>query len=94
MGASRRATVCHEVAWLQERHDWPGLAAIGKIEATRETARKTKNEIRYYIMSAPPERFQHVARPHWAIENEQRHYTIRRSTAVSAGLSVSFAPSV
>ena len=71
-----------------------GLAAFGKIEATRETPRQTKTETRYYIMSAPPDRFQHVVRAHWAIENEQRHYTIRRSTAVSAGLSVSFAPSV
>ncbi len=26
----RTASVCHEVGWLQQRHDWPGLAAIGK----------------------------------------------------------------
>lgn len=38
---TRRATVCHEVAWLQECHDWPGLAAIGKIDARRETERNT-----------------------------------------------------
>ena len=68
---TRRATVCHEVAWLRKRHGWPGLAAIGKIEATRETARKTTTETRYYIMSTPlsPERFQHVVRAHWSIEN-------------------------
>lgn len=68
---TRRATVCHEVAWLRERHDWPGLAAIGKIEARRESAGRTKTETRYYIMSAPlsPERFQHTVRAHWAIEN-------------------------
>ena len=63
---TRCATVCHEVAWLRERHDWPGLAAIGKIEARRETARRTTTETRYYIMSAPlsPGRFQHaVAHP-------------------------------
>lgn len=68
---TRRATVCHEVAWLQERHGWPGLAAIGKIEARRETPRQTKTETRYYIISVPlsPERFQHVVRAHWAIEN-------------------------
>ena len=68
---TRRATVCHEVAWLRERHDWPGLAAFGKIEARRETARRTTTETRYYIMSAPlsPERFQHAVRTHWAIEN-------------------------
>ena len=26
----RTASVCHEVGWLQQRHDWPSLAAIGK----------------------------------------------------------------
>lgn len=68
---TRRATVCHEIAWLQQRHDWPGLAAIGKVEARRETARGIETETRYYIMSATlsPERFQHVVRTHWAIEN-------------------------
>ncbi len=68
---TRRATVCHQVAWLLERHDWPGLAAIGKIEARRESAGLSTTETRYYIMSAPlsPERFQHAVRAHWAIEN-------------------------
>ena len=68
---TRRATVCHEVAWLHEFHHWPGLAIIGKIEARRERATRTTVETRYYIMSAPlsPERFQHAVRAHWAIEN-------------------------
>ena len=68
---TRRATVCHEVAWLQEDRGWPGRAAIGKIEATRETARQTTTETCDCIMSArlPPERFQHVVRAHWTTEN-------------------------
>ena len=68
---TRRAAVCHEIAWLREDHDWPGLAAIRKIEATRKTARQTTTETRYYIMSATlsPERFQHAVCAHWAIEN-------------------------
>ena len=68
---TRRATVCHETTWLQEYHDWPGLTAIGKVEATRESPERTTVETRYYIMSAPlsPERFQHAVRAHWAIEN-------------------------
>ncbi len=41
---TRRATVCHEVAWLQQDHNWLGLAAIGKIEARCETGRKTTTE--------------------------------------------------
>ena len=68
---TRRATVCHEMAWLQEDHEWPGLAAIGKIETMRESPERTTVETRYYIMSAPisPERVQHALRAHWAIEN-------------------------
>ena len=79
---TRRATVCHESAWLREHHDWPGLAAIGKIEARRETARQTTTETRYYIMSAPlsPERFQHAVRAHWAIEKDSGSNCTRDST--------------
>ncbi len=68
---TRRATVCHEIAWLRGRHDRPGLATFGKIASRRETAKSTKTETRHYIMSTPlsPERFRHAARAHWAIEN-------------------------
>ena len=68
---TRIASVAHDIAWLQDRHDWPGLAAIGKVTATRETRTGTTTETRYYIMSAKltPERFQHAVRSHWAIEN-------------------------
>ena len=34
----RTATVCHDVDWLQERHDRPGLSAIGKVVAERHLA--------------------------------------------------------
>jgi hypothetical protein len=33
---TRHATVAHDVAWLAERHDFPGLAAVAKVTATRE----------------------------------------------------------
>ena len=29
------ASVAHDVDWLQERHRWPGLAAIGKVVSMR-----------------------------------------------------------
>ena len=32
---TRRAGVCNDIDWLQERHDWPGLAAIGSVESER-----------------------------------------------------------
>ena len=68
---TRTASVAHDIDWLQERHGWPGLAAIGKVVATRETRTGTTTETRYYIISAKlsPERFQHAVRSHWAIEN-------------------------
>ena len=28
----------HDVAWLQKRHDWPGLKAVVMVESTREIA--------------------------------------------------------
>ena len=31
----RTASICHDVDWLQERHDWPGLSAIGKVVGER-----------------------------------------------------------
>lgn len=34
------SAVSTDVAWLQERHQWPGLAAIGKVTRIREAAGK------------------------------------------------------
>ena len=68
---TRIATVSHDVGWLQDRHDWPGLKAIGKIEAVRELKGKTERAVRHFIMSAEmsPERLLELVRGHWAIEN-------------------------
>jgi predicted transposase YbfD/YdcC len=68
---TRTATVSSAIDWLQEDHRWPGLKAIGKIVRTRETATKTTSETAYYLLSAPlaAERFGHVARAHWGVEN-------------------------
>ena len=56
---------------MQEQHQWPGLAAIGKLVRRRETAGKTSTETAYYLLSAPlpTVRFAEVARAHWGIEN-------------------------
>ena len=35
-GRIETRTVSHDVGWLQDRHGWPGLKAIGGIEAVRE----------------------------------------------------------
>ena len=68
---TRTAMVSTDIGWLQQHHQWPGLAAIGKIVRTRETAAKTTTETAYYLLSTPlsAERFAEVARCHWGIEN-------------------------
>ncbi len=68
---TRRATVSTDIKWLQDSHQWPGLAAIAKVERTRETKAKTTRETAYYLLSAElsPERCNDVVRSHWGIEN-------------------------
>ena len=67
----RRAAVSRDIGWLQEMHTWPGLQAIGKVTATRETAGTVSRETRYFLLSQAfsPERFAAIVRAHWGIEN-------------------------
>jgi hypothetical protein len=41
---TRTAVVSGDIDWLQKQHDWPGLAAIAKVERSREEADKTTDE--------------------------------------------------
>ncbi len=68
---TRTATVSHDVGWLQDLHRWPGLEAVGKVEAARETEGRTKTETRTCIMSRKmsSEELLKAVRNHWAIEN-------------------------
>ena len=68
---TRTASISSDVEWLQERHQWPGLAAVGKITAKRQCQEKTSVETRYYLLSYAftPERFNAIVREHWGIEN-------------------------
>ena len=68
---TRTATVCHDVDWLQERHGWPGLAAIGKVVGERRLGDARSVHSRYYLLSAKPsaKRFGRFVRSHWGIEN-------------------------
>ena len=69
---TRRAEVLGDVEFLRRDHDWPGLAAIGKITATREIDGKATTATRYYLLSCPlpAARFAAVVRSHWTIEND------------------------
>jgi predicted transposase YbfD/YdcC len=68
---TRTSLVSADIAWLQESHRWPGLAAIGKVVRIREVAAETSTEVAYYLLSTPlcAERLAEVARAHWGIEN-------------------------
>jgi predicted transposase YbfD/YdcC len=68
---TRKTTVIHDVDWLQQRHDWPGLKAVVMVESVRDTGAKTESETRFYLTSlvmlavllGP------IVRSHWAVEN-------------------------
>lgn len=68
---TRTYTAIHDVEWLQERHDWPGLEGVIMVESRRESDGKVTQETRFYITSlillanlVGP-----MIRDHWMIEN-------------------------
>ena len=68
---TRTTTVIHDVAWLQERHKWPGLKALVVVDSTREIGDKIERETRFYITSLLLLAIQMgpIVRSHWAVEN-------------------------
>jgi len=68
---TRRAEVLGDIDFLRRGHDWPGLAAIAKITATREIDGKATTATRYYLLSRSlaAARLAEVVRNHWTIEN-------------------------
>jgi predicted transposase YbfD/YdcC len=68
---TRTYTAFHDIAWLQERHDWPGLRGVVMVESTREIGDKIEQETRFYITSLAwlASLLGPVIRDHWAVEN-------------------------
>ncbi len=74
---TRTYTAIHDVAWLQERHNWPGLKGVVMVESKREIpgsspgTDKIERETRFYITSLVwlASQLGPVIRSHWAIEN-------------------------
>ena len=68
---TRNHIAIHDVGWLRERHDWPGLAGVVVVESRREIEGRETNETRLYITSltAAAEVVGPMIRSHWAIEN-------------------------
>ena len=56
---------------LAEHHEFPGLQAFGRIEATREIKGCVTSETRFFALSwiPTPEVLLETVRAHWAIEN-------------------------
>ena len=68
---TRDVTVIHDVAWLQERHAWPGLNRIIMVESSREFSDRTERETRLYLTSLNTQAavLGPIVRSHWAVEN-------------------------
>lgn len=74
---TRKTTVIHDITWLQERHNWPGLRGVVIVESTREIPEATpgtfkiEQETRLYItsLSATADKIGPAIRRHWAVEN-------------------------
>src|SRR5713226_534794 len=74
---TRTYTAIHDVAWLQERHQWPGLQGVIMIESQREIpgpspgADTIERETRFYITSLLwiAAQLGPAIRAHWMVEN-------------------------
>jgi len=68
---TRTYTAIHDVEWLQERHNWPGLEGVIMVESRRESDGKVTQETRFYITSLIllANLIGPMIRDHWMIEN-------------------------
>ena len=69
---ARRATIMRNTS-LVGAHDFPGVAAVGRITSRRRRRGQRSDPplVRHYLLSKymPPKRFLQVTRSHWGIEN-------------------------
>lgn len=74
---TRTYTAINDVAWLQERHQWPGLQGVVMVESRRVTPGETpetdkiESETRFYITSLLwiAAQLGPAIRAHWMVEN-------------------------
>jgi len=84
-GEKRVATVV-KAPDIAERHDFPGLKAFGRIEATRIVDGKVETDVRIFALSRElaPQALLDTVRAHWDIENGlhwQLDVTLREDAA-------------
>src|SRR5208282_5579193 len=68
---TRTVTVFHDIGWLQDNHQWPGLKSVVMVESKRETDGKLETETRFYITSLAliANALGPMIRSHWMVEN-------------------------
>ena len=68
---TRTVTVLHDIGWLQDNHQWPGLKSVVMVESQRETDGKVETETRFYITSLAllANALGPMIRSHWMVEN-------------------------
>lgn len=68
---TRSACVLSDIDHLAQEHGFPGLAAIARIEATREGNGRASSAVRYFLLSKawPAQRLLEIVRAHWGVEN-------------------------
>jgi predicted transposase YbfD/YdcC len=74
----RRHAVAARAAVLARKHDFPGIAAVARVELQRRVAGRDEEPIvRYFLLSKPfsPARVLAITRSHWGIEN-QLHWVL------------------
>jgi predicted transposase YbfD/YdcC len=68
---TRRTTVFHDIGWIHERHNWPGLKGVVMVESERLIDAKVERETRFYITSSTDkaDKLGDVVRRHWSVES-------------------------
>ena len=68
---TRTVTVFHDIGWLQDTHQWPGLKSVVMVESERETEGKLETETRFSITSLAliANALGPMIRSHWMVEN-------------------------
>lgn len=68
---TRRTTVFHDIGWLKQRHNWPGLKSVVMVESERQIDARVERETRFYITSSTDQadKLGDVVRRHWSIES-------------------------